>query len=182
MAIVSWKVNFLLLYLSVLYRIIRKGASLPSSSEIGGFLITNWIRKGKKKLKILCGFVHLLLKEPQIIMKGEWEAAGRKRVWGEWQRYLFKLLLDLIMAGWLKRRGWKRGKGETAAAVETKNFPSQWSQTKDCNCKMRSGRGNYEKIYIGTDKKLKANDKLSQRKQEKRAWCAWLDCEILIGI
>lgn len=83
-------------------------------------------RKGKKKLKILCGFVHLLLKEPQIIMKGEWEAAARKTVWGgEWQRYLFKLLLDLIMAGWLKRRGWKRGKGETAAAVETKNFPSQ---------------------------------------------------------
>lgn len=39
-------------------------------------------RKGKKKLKILCGFVHLLLKEPQIIMKGEWEAAGRKTVWG----------------------------------------------------------------------------------------------------
>lgn len=69
-------------------------------------------RKAKKKLKILCGFVHLLLKEPQIIMKGEWEAAGCKTVWGgEWQRYLFKLLLDLIMAGWLKRRGWKREEG-----------------------------------------------------------------------
>lgn len=48
---------------------------------------------------------------------------------------------------------------------------------------MRSGRGNYEKIYIGTDKKLKANDKLSQRKQESRErGVRVLDCEIPIAI
>lgn len=73
-------------------------------------------------------------------MKGEWEAAVRKRVagGGEWQRYLFKLLLDLIMAGWLKRQG--RGERRRQQQLKQRIFHHNEAKLKNVhNCKMRSG-------------------------------------------
>lgn len=178
MAIVSWKVNFLLLYLSVLYHIIRKGASLPSS-EIGGFLITNWIRNAKNKLKILCGFVHLLLKEPQIIMQGEWEAAGRKRLKGgaKWQRYLFKLLLDLIMAGWLKRR--RTGRRQQ---LKQRIFHHNEAKLKIVIAKWEVGGEIMKKYILEKIKSLKRMTNYHRANKRAERAVRVLDCEIPIGI